>query len=102
MKSFFILDDTPPSIACPQSSVAEVAKQQDFYEMVFNDSHFTVNVVDHSNISSITFNPPAANMTVDSFQNISVTATDVFGNKAICYFQVVVKGELIDKHFLLI
>lgn len=56
--------------------------------MNFNETRRRINVSDASGEVMLTFNPDRASIVIGDFENVTVTATDKFGNKATCYFQV--------------
>uniref|UniRef100_T1IXR4 Uncharacterized protein n=1 Tax=Strigamia maritima TaxID=126957 RepID=T1IXR4_STRMM len=85
-------DDVPPAVVCPQSYVVELVEKREFYEVYFNDSS-QVTVVDNSNFTAITFEPIYANISIGSYQNVTVTAVDKAGNNASCHFQVAVQAS---------
>lgn len=78
----------PPQLSCPQSYVIELVDKQDSYEVNFNETRRRINVSDASGEVQITYNPERAVIAIGDFENVTVTATDKFGNKATCYFQV--------------
>lgn len=82
------LDETPPQLSCPQSYVIELVNKQDNYVVNFNETRRRINVSDASGEVTLAFNPDRASIAIGDFENVTVTATDKFGNKAFCYFQV--------------
>ncbi|GAB6028275.1 hypothetical protein CHUAL_002455 [Chamberlinius hualienensis] len=90
--TIIVPDDVPPSLSCPPSFITEVTVQQEFYEVFFNESELHPVAYDRSNVTNIVFDPPSANISVGTFQNVTVTATDRTGNKAVCYFQAAVNA----------
>ncbi|RWS09468.1 uncharacterized protein B4U79_12754 [Dinothrombium tinctorium] len=81
-------DETPPVLSCPMSYVVELMEQQSDYEVNFNDSLKHVKAFDHSGEVKITIVPDSAVIPVGGYRNVSVIASDKFGNEAFCYFQV--------------
>lgn len=75
-------------MSCPQSYVIELVNKQDNYVVNFNETRRRINVSDSSGEVMLTFNPDRASIAIGDFENVTVTATDKFGNKATCYFQV--------------
>lgn len=75
-------------MSCPQSYVIELVDKQDSYEVNFNETRKRVNVSDASGDVFITYSPEKSVIAIGDFENVTVTATDKFGNKATCYFQV--------------
>lgn len=82
------LDNTPPLLSCPQSYVIELVDRQDSHSVNFNETRLRVNASDASGSVHLQFIPDKATITIGSFENVTVIATDRFGNKASCYFQV--------------
>ncbi|XP_050541159.1 sushi, von Willebrand factor type A, EGF and pentraxin domain-containing protein 1 [Daktulosphaira vitifoliae] len=87
-----VTDETPPQLSCPQSYVIELVNQQDNYLVNFNETRRRINVTDASGEVSLVFSPDRASIAIGDFENVTVTATDKFGNKASCYFQVSVQA----------
>lgn len=81
-------DDTPPKLSCPQSYVIELVDRQDSYAVNFNETRRRINASDASGEVHLTFLPDKATIAIGSFENVTVVATDKYGNKASCYFQV--------------
>lgn len=75
-------------MSCPQSYVIELVNKQENYVVNFNDTRRRINATDASGEVMLTFNPDRASIAIGDFENVTVTATDKFGNKATCYFQV--------------
>ncbi|XP_046990617.1 sushi, von Willebrand factor type A, EGF and pentraxin domain-containing protein 1 [Schistocerca americana] len=85
-------DDTPPLLSCPQSYVIELVDRQDSYAVNFNDTRRRVNVSDASGEVTVRFIPERATIPIGGFENVTVVATDKFGNEAKCHFQVAVQA----------
>ncbi|XP_076318247.1 uncharacterized protein LOC143229580 isoform X1 [Tachypleus tridentatus] len=85
-------DDTPPSLKCPQSYVVELVEQQDSYKVNFNESRRLIDATDKSGSVTINISPESAVIQLGNYENVTVTATDKFGNQAVCYFQVSVQA----------
>jgi len=85
-------DETPPQLNCPQSYVVELIDKLDSYEVNFNETRRRINVSDASGEVFITYNPERAVIRVGDFENVTITATDKFGNRATCFFQVIVQA----------
>ncbi|CAG9863735.1 unnamed protein product [Phyllotreta striolata] len=85
-------DNTPPQLSCPQSYVIELVDKQDSYVINFNETRRRLNVSDASGEVHVTFNPDKATISIGDFKNVTVVATDKYGNKASCYFQVSVQA----------
>lgn len=83
-----VLDETPPLLSCPQSYVIELVDRQDSYAVNFNETRRRVNASDASGDVTVTFIPDKATIPIGEFENVTVVASDRFGNKATCYFQV--------------
>lgn len=75
-------------LSCPQSYVIELVDKQDSYVVNFNETRRRVNATDASGEVSVTFVPDKATIPIGSFENVTVVATDKYGNKATCHFQV--------------
>lgn len=89
---FYFLDDTPPSLSCPQSYVIELVERQDSYRVNFEEVRRMVNVSDKSGDVSVQIAPQSAFITLGGYRNVTVVATDKFGNQAMCHFQVSVQA----------
>jgi hypothetical protein len=87
-----VLDDTPPSLSCPQSYVIELVDKQDSYVVNFNETRRRVNVSDASGDVTLTFVPEKATIPIGGFENVTVVAADKYGNQASCHFQVAVQA----------
>lgn len=85
-------DVTPPMLNCPQSYVIELVDRQDSYTVNFNDTRKRIKVSDDSGDVSISYIPARATIPIGKFENVTVVATDKFGNKAMCHFQVSVRA----------
>ncbi|XP_045468348.1 sushi, von Willebrand factor type A, EGF and pentraxin domain-containing protein 1 isoform X2 [Harmonia axyridis] len=85
-------DNTPPQLSCPQSYVIELVDKQDSYIINFNETRRRINTTDASGEVNIAFVPEKAVIPIGSFENVTVFATDKFGNKASCHFQVSVQA----------
>nr|CAD7258136.1 unnamed protein product [Timema shepardi] len=85
-------DDTPPLLSCPQSYVIELVDRQESYVVNFNDTRRRVNASDASGDVRVTFIPERATIPIGEFENVTVVATDKFGNQATCHFQVAVQA----------
>lgn len=81
-------DHTPPLLSCPQSYVIELVDRQDSYAVNFNETRRRINATDASGEVHLQFIPDKATITIGTFENVTVVATDRYGNKASCYFQV--------------
>ena len=81
-------DNTPPKLSCPQSYVIELIDKQDSYTVNFNETRRRINATDASGEVYVSFSPDKATIEIGSFENVTVTAVDKFGNEAKCYFQV--------------
>jgi hypothetical protein len=85
-------DDTPPSLACPQSFVIELVDAEESYHVDFRKMRAQVNVSDAVDSEvTVTFLPERATIPIGGYENVSVVAVDKAGNRATCYFQVAVK-----------
>lgn len=84
-------DVTPPMLSCPQSYVVELVDKQDSYAVNFTETRKSVKVSDDSGEVSIQYIPQKAVIPVGQFENVTVVATDKYGNRAMCHFQVQVK-----------
>ncbi|XP_071439306.1 uncharacterized protein uif isoform X2 [Hetaerina americana] len=85
-------DDTPPSLSCPQSYVIELVDRQESYLVNFNDTRRRVNASDASGEVRVSFVPERATIPIGGFENVTVIATDKYGNQATCHFQVAVQA----------
>ncbi|XP_058454733.1 uncharacterized protein LOC131432461 isoform X2 [Malaya genurostris] len=85
-------DITPPSLSCPQSFVIELVDKQDSYLVNFNDTSKRIKATDNSGEVFIKFIPTSAVIPIGGFENVTVVATDLFNNKAMCNFQVSVQA----------
>lgn len=83
-------DNTPPLLSCPQSYVIELVDKQDSYIINFNETRRRINTTDASGEVNIAFIPEKAVIPIGSFENVTVVATDKYGNKASCHFQVII------------
>lgn len=81
-------DNTPPQLSCPQSYVIELVDKQDSYAVNFNETRRRLNATDASGEVHIQFIPDKATIPIGTFENVTVVATDKYGNKATCHFQV--------------
>lgn len=88
MTTSIFVDNTPPLLSCPQSYVIELVDRQDSYSVNFNETRNRVNATDASGEVHVQFVPDKATIAIGTFENVSVIATDKYGNKASCYFQV--------------
>lgn len=79
-------------MSCPQSYVIELVDRQDSYSINFNETRRRLNASDASGEVHIIFIPDKATISIGAFENVTVVATDKFGNKASCYFQVAVQA----------
>lgn len=84
-------DVTPPMLSCPQSYVVELVDKQDSYAVNFNETRKGVKVSDDSGVVNIQYSPQKAVIPVGQFENVTVVATDKYGNRAMCHFQVQVR-----------
>lgn len=84
-------DVTPPMLSCPQSYVVELVDKQDSYAVNFNETRKRIKVSDESGEVSIQYIPQKAVIPVGQFENVTVVASDKYGNRAMCHFQVQVK-----------
>ncbi|KAF8796738.1 CUB and sushi domain-containing protein 1 [Argiope bruennichi] len=85
-------DDTPPSLSCPQSYVIELVEKQDSYRVNFEEVRRMVNVSDKSGEVNVQIAPQSAFIELGGYRNVTVMATDKFGNQATCHFQVSVQA----------
>lgn len=81
-------DNTPPKLSCPQSYVIELVDKQDSYAVNFNDTRRRINTTDASGEVYLKFVPDKAIIPIRGFENVTVIASDKYGNKAQCNFQV--------------
>uniref|UniRef100_A0A1A9UCN5 Uncharacterized protein n=1 Tax=Glossina austeni TaxID=7395 RepID=A0A1A9UCN5_GLOAU len=86
-------DVTPPLLQCPQSYVIELIDRQDSYTANFNDTRKRIKTSDNSGEVRLTFSPEHATIAIGTFENVTVTATDKFNNRAYCNFQVSVQAS---------
>ncbi|XP_072154980.1 uncharacterized protein uif isoform X2 [Bemisia tabaci] len=87
-----VTDETPPMLSCPQSYVIELVDRQDSYVVNFNETRRRVNVSDASGEVTVAFVPNQATIPIGNFENVTVIATDKYGNRATCHFQVSVQA----------
>lgn len=85
-------DYTPPKLSCPQSYVIELVDKQDSYAVNFNDTRRRINASDSSGEVFLKFVPERAVIPIRGYENVTVIATDKYGNKAQCHFQVSVQA----------
>lgn len=85
-------DVTPPLLSCPQSYVIELVDRQDSYAVNFNETRKRIKTSDASGDVKLVFTPEKATIAIGGFENVTVTATDKFNNKASCNFQVSVQA----------
>lgn len=81
-------DYTPPKLSCPQSYVIELVDKQDSYAVNFNETRRRINATDASGEVFLKFIPERAVIPIRGYENVTVIASDKYGNKAQCYFQV--------------
>lgn len=81
-------DYTPPRLSCPQSYVIELVDKQDSYAVNFNDTRRRINATDASGEVYLKFIPERAVIPIRGYENVTVIASDKYGNKAQCNFQV--------------
>lgn len=86
-------DVTPPRLSCPPSYVIELVDKQDSYAVNFTDTRKKVSVSDESGDVMLSYIPSRANIPIGKFENVTVIASDKFGNKASCNFQVSVQAS---------
>lgn len=86
-------DVTPPRLSCPQSYVIELVDKQDSYAVNFTDTRKKISVSDESGDVMLSYIPSRANIPIGKFENVTVIASDKFGNKASCNFQVSVQAS---------
>lgn len=86
-------DVTPPRLTCPQSYVIELVDKQESYAVNFTDDRKKISVSDDAGEVMLSFIPPRASIPIGKFENVTVTASDKFGNKASCNFQVSVQAS---------
>lgn len=84
-------ESTPPALHCPQSYVIELVDEQEMYEINFNDTRKLINATDESGDVSIRIIPEVAMIPMKGYRNVTVVASDRFGNEAFCHFQVSVQ-----------
>ncbi|KAB7498637.1 Fibropellin-1 [Armadillidium nasatum] len=89
-----VLDDTPPTLTCPNSYVISLNENVPNYSANFNSTLSSIFVEDDSNDVSIRFIPDMATIPVGGYQNVTVVATDASGNTAACHFQVGVQASV--------
>ena len=75
-------------MSCPQSYVIELVDKQDSYVVNFNETRKRVNASDSSGEVKISFIPERATIPIGGFENVTVVASDKYGNQATCHFQV--------------
>ena len=85
-------DDIPPTLVCPQSYVIELVEQQDNYQVNFNETRKSIKTYDQSGEVSIKLVPDSALIALGTYRNVTVIATDKYGNEAMCHFQVSVQA----------
>lgn len=85
-------DDTPPKLSCPQSYVIELVDRQDSYVVNFNETRRRINTTDVSGEVHLKFIPERATIPIGAFENVTVVASDRYGNTARCHFQVSVQA----------
>lgn len=66
----------------------ELVDKQESYAVNFNETRRRIVTSDASGEVHVAFIPDKATITVGSFENVTVIATDKYGNKASCHFQV--------------
>lgn len=81
-------DYTPPKLSCPQSYVIELVDKQDSYAVNFNETRRRINATDASGEVFLKFIPERAVIPIRGYENVTVIASDKYGNKAQCHFQV--------------
>lgn len=63
--------------------------KQDSYIVNFNETRKRVNASDASGEVKISFIPERATIPIGGFENVTVVASDKYGNQATCHFQVI-------------
>lgn len=81
-------------LSCPQSYVIELVDRQDSYVVNFNETRRRVNVSDASGEVTVAFVPNQATIPIGNFENVTVIATDKYGNRATCHFQVCIHEQI--------
>ena len=84
-------DETPPALHCPQSFTVDLVEQQDTYFVNFNETRRLINATDESGDVRIQLIPDSALIPLKGYRNVTVVASDRFGNEAMCHFQVSVQ-----------
>lgn len=92
-------DYTPPKLSCPQSYVIELVDKQDSYAVNFNDTRRRINATDASGEVTLKFIPERAVIPIRGYENVTVIASDKYGNKAQCNFQVNIKNVKITNYY---
>ncbi|XP_022825719.1 sushi, von Willebrand factor type A, EGF and pentraxin domain-containing protein 1 isoform X1 [Spodoptera litura] len=85
-------DYTPPKLSCPQSYVIELVDKQDSYAVNFNETRRRINATDASGEVFLKFIPERAVIPIRGYENVTVIASDKYGNRAQCNFQVSVQA----------
>lgn len=86
-------DVTPPKLSCPQSYVIELVDKLESYTVNFTDTRKKITVSDDSGEVMLSYIPSRAIIPIGKFENVTVIASDKFGNKASCNFQVSVQAS---------
>ncbi|KAI1303707.1 Fibropellin-1 [Halotydeus destructor] len=91
MVNITVPDDTPPTLECPKSFTINLTEQQDTYLVDFNDTRAAIKAFDASGDVTLQMIPETALVPLNGYRNVTVIASDRFGNEAICHFQVSVE-----------
>lgn len=88
-------DYTPPRLSCPQSYVIELVDKQDSYAVNFNETRRRINATDASGEVFLKFIPDKAVIPIRGYENVTVIASDKYGNQAQCHFQVLCSSNFL-------
>jgi len=85
-----VIDETAPSLECPPSVDLEMTEETTASEVDFTEFLKKAKASDDSGNVTITVSPETAIIPLGGFRNATVSATDRFGNTAVCHFQIAI------------
>uniref|UniRef100_A0AC35U7X4 Sushi, von Willebrand factor type A, EGF and pentraxin domain-containing protein 1 n=1 Tax=Rhabditophanes sp. KR3021 TaxID=114890 RepID=A0AC35U7X4_9BILA len=88
-----IPDKQPPVLKCPESYFIPAEENEPSRGVYFNETTVRLIVQDVSDIKSIVFDPPYANVLYGKHVHVKVKVLDIFNNQNDCQFQVALLPE---------
>ncbi|CAJ0565011.1 unnamed protein product, partial [Mesorhabditis spiculigera] len=89
-----IPDTLPPVMKCPDSYALWAPEGSNVTEVIFDEMSVPMVIQDVSNVTSVSFNPPKANIRLGEHLTVEVSAVDALGNSNKCQFQVAYMPEV--------